>query len=116
MKYSLQNLIQLARTLPNQSNSPPSTLINRFIPRKISPHYSRHLTPPLAKTSLVEPFDNSASISPVALEKNFCLKKKAYVTFPPDITNSTTREVISRFQVNIENVVKYIDHVCCCCS
>ena len=39
-----------------------------------------------------------------------------YLTFPPEVNNSTTRKAIGRFQVNIENAVKYMDHVYCCYS
>ncbi len=38
------------------------------------------------------------------------------MAFPPELSDTTTREAISRFQVQITNAVKHIDHVCCCCG
>ncbi len=60
--------------------------------------------------------DERSAVSPIVLEEDFRLKEDAYLAFPPDVNDSTTREAIGRFQVNIENAVKYIDHVCCCFS
>ena len=50
------------------------------------------------------------------MEKDFCPKKDAYLTFFYEINNSITTKTIGCFQVNIKNAVKYIDHICCCCS
>ena len=52
----------------------------------------------------------------MTLEKNFRFREKAYMAFPPEATDSTTREAFRRFQVDIDNVVKHMNHVCCCCS
>lgn len=52
----------------------------------------------------------------VALEEDFHLRAEAYMAFPPELSNITTREAISRFQFKITNAVKYMDHVCYCCS
>ncbi len=38
------------------------------------------------------------------------------MAFPPELSDITTREVISHFQFQITNAVKHMDHVCCCCS
>ena len=50
------------------------------------------------------------------MEEGFCLRKDAYLTFPLEANNLTTREVIGYFQFNIENAVKHIDYICCYCS
>ncbi len=60
--------------------------------------------------------DKRSAISPVVLEEDFCLREDAYLTFPPEVNGFTIIETIGRFQVNIENIIKYIDYVCCCCS
>ncbi len=62
------------------------------------------------------PADNIVLVSPVVLDEDFRLREDAYLLFPPEVNDSTTREAIRRFQVNIENAVKYIDYICCCCS
>ncbi len=62
------------------------------------------------------PADNIVPVGPVVLEEDFRLREDAYLTFPPEVNNSITREAIRRFQVNIENAVKHMDYVCCCCS
>lgn len=36
--------------------------------------------------------------------------------FPGELNNSKIREVIRRFQVNVENTIKHMDHVCYCYS
>ncbi len=50
------------------------------------------------------------------MEEDFRLRKDADLTFPPEVHNSITKKAIGHFQVNIENAVKHIDHVYCCCS
>ncbi len=60
--------------------------------------------------------DERFAVSLVVLEEDFCLKEDAYLTFPSEVNNSTTREAIGGFLVNIENAVKYMDHVYCYCS
>ena len=62
------------------------------------------------------PADNIVPVSPIVLEEHFYLKEDAYLAFSLEVNDSITRESIGRFQVNIENAVKHIDHVCCCCS
>ncbi len=62
------------------------------------------------------PADNIIPVSPVVLEEDFRLQEDTYLTFPPEVNDSTTKEAIERFQFNIKNAVKYIDHVYCCCS
>lgn len=64
----------------------------------------------------IEPFYNTILISLVILEEDFCLGKEVYLTFSPKVNDSITREAIGRFQVNIKNTIKYMDHICCCCS
>ncbi len=64
----------------------------------------------------LRPTDNIVLVGPVVLEEDFRLKEDVYLTFSPKINDSITREAIGRFQVNIENAVKHMDHVCCCCS
>lgn len=53
---------------------------------------------------------------PVALEENFRLRAEECMSFPLELSDTSTREAISYFQVKITNAVKYTDHVCCCCS
>lgn len=55
-------------------------------------------------------------VNPVTLGEDFHLRKKVYIAFPLKVTDSTTRQAISCFQVNIDNVVKLIDHIYCCYS
>ncbi len=62
------------------------------------------------------PADNIVPISPVVLEEDFHLREDAYLTFPSEVKDSISREAIGRFQVNIKNAVKHMDHVYCCCS
>lgn len=50
------------------------------------------------------------------MEEDFCLREDAYLTFPSEVNDFTTREAIEYFQVNIENTVKHMDHICCYCS
>lgn len=65
---------------------------------------------------LVEPFYNTGSVSFVILEEDFRLRKEVYLTFPPKVNDSTTREAIEHFQVNIKNAVRHIDYICCYCN
>ncbi len=60
--------------------------------------------------------DECFVVSPIVLEKDFRFREDVYLTFPPEINDFITREAIGYFQVNIENAVKYIDHVYYCCS
>ena len=38
------------------------------------------------------------------------------MAFLPKLSDTTIQKANSRFQVEISNAVKHIDHVCCCCS
>ncbi len=60
--------------------------------------------------------DSIVPVGLIVLEEDFCLREDAYLSFPPEINNSITREAIRHFQVNTKNAVKHIDHVCCCCN
>lgn len=59
-------------------------------------------------------FYNTIPLSSVILEEDLCLRKEAYLTFLLEINNFITKKAIEHFQVNIENVVKHMDHICCC--
>ncbi len=60
--------------------------------------------------------DKRFPISPVVLEEDFRLREDAYLAFPPEVNDSTIREAIRRFQINIKNAIKHMDHFCCCCN
>ncbi len=60
--------------------------------------------------------DECSAVRPVVLKEDFRFREDAYLAFPPEVNDSTTREAIGRFQVNIENAIKHMNHVCCCCS
>ncbi len=47
------------------------------------------------------------------MEEDFRLREDAYLAFPPEVNDSTIREAIRYYQVNIENAGKHMDHVCC---
>ncbi len=89
---------------------PPPNILTPTIPPCRRQRHQRQSTP----ANLIP--DECSAISPIVLEEDFCLKKDAYLAFSLEINNSTTKKAIRHFQVNIENVVKHIDHVCCCCS
>ena len=55
-------------------------------------------------------------MNPVALEKNFRLKTEAFMAFLPKLSDTIIQKAISYFQVQITNIVKYMDHVYYCCS
>lgn len=61
-------------------------------------------------------FYNTVLITLVTLEEDFCLRENAYLTISHEVNDSIIRKAIRCFQVNIENAVKYIDHMCCCYS
>lgn len=65
---------------------------------------------------LAEYFDNIISVSPIVLEEDFYLKKDAYFIFPCEVNDFIIRKAIWRFSIDIENIVKYMDHVYCCYS
>ena len=69
-----------------------------------------------AKFIPAELLDNTVPISSVVLEEDFCLREDTYLTFPLEVNNLITREAIGHFPVNIENVIKHMDHVYYCCS
>lgn len=60
----------------------------------------------------VELFHNTIPISSVVLEEDFRFRKEAYLTFSLEVNDSTSRKAVGYFQVNIENAMNYIDHVC----
>ncbi len=86
---------------------------NIFTP--IMPSCRRQYRQCLSISANLIPNEHSA-ISSVVLEEDFCLRKDAYLAFLPKINDSTTREAIGHFQINIEKAIKYIDHVYYCCS
>lgn len=108
--------IPIARAPPNGNNSTPNASTNRSIPPQKALRHPCWSTPPLADNRPVELFNNSVPINSVALEEDFCLREKAYMAFPPKVTDSTIRQAICHFQVNIDNAVKHMKHVCCYCS
>ena len=68
---------------------------------------------PLADTKSLKFFSNYIVVSFITLDKYFGLKKEANLLFLVIVNNLIIRKAIGHFQVNIEKVVKYIDHVCC---
>lgn len=81
------------------------------IPPCKTQYHQHQLISFLANILSVEIF-NTVLVSPVVLEEDFPLRKETYLTFPSKTNNSTTTEAIGRFQVYIENVIKYINHIC----
>lgn len=55
--------------------------------------------------------NNSMFIKPIALSKDFCLRIEVYITFCLELSNITIGKTISRFKVNITNIIKYIDYI-----
>ena len=105
-----------AKATASRTIAAPRALFNSLIPSCKTRHCQRRWTPFSANFMPVEPLHNTVSGSPVILEGDFRLGKEAYLTFPPKVNDSITRETIERFSVNIENPVKHIDHVYCCFS
>lgn len=70
----------------------------------------------LANFILIEPFYNIVLVSFVVLKEKFRFRKEVYLTFIFKINNFTIKKVIKRFQVNIENIIKHIEHIYCCRS
>ena len=87
-------------------------LTKKFILYKIVLHYLRKFSLPLADTKSLKFFSNCVVISFITLDKYFGLRKKTISLFLVTVNNLTIRKAIGHFQVNIEKVVKYIDHVC----
>lgn len=52
----------------------------------------------------------------VVLEKDVCLREKMYMAFPFKVKNFIIRLAISHFQININNIVKYMKHFYFCYS
>ena len=59
---------------------------------------------------------NSVSIDLFALEEDFCFSIGVYIVSLSKLFDITTQKAINCFQVQITNVVKYMDYICCCCS
>lgn len=109
-------MIQLARAPPNQNNTSLSALTNRSILHKKTPRHLYRSTFPPANIRPIELFNNSAPISSIALKEDFYFRKKAYLAFPPEVTDSTIREANARFQVNIKNAIKHMDYIYYSCN
>ncbi len=101
---------------PTRSDSAPRTLLNRSIPPRKVRRRRRRSTLLSANIRPAEPIANSVPVDPIAFEENFRLRAEACMAFPPELSDTTTREAISCFQVQITYVVKHMNHVCCCCS
>lgn len=68
----------------------------------------------LATNSIpIDLFDNTISINFVVLKESFCLRKDMYLIFSSEVNNFIIRKPIKYFQVNIKNIVKHIDYICC---
>ena len=104
------------------SRRPPSNALLRHLAPKQLQMSNPPLTIPLQRRQRrstpanLMPADNIVPVSPVVLEEDFRLKEDAHLIFPPKINGSMTRKAIGCLQVNIENTVKHMDHVCCYCS
>ncbi len=98
------------QTLNKDVLEPPPNIFTLIMPTYRGRYCQCQLTP----TNLI-PNERSA-ISSIVLEEDFHLREDAYLTFPPKINNSIIRKAIGHFQVNIENIIEYIDHVCYYCS
>ncbi len=101
----------MARASISSCTAMPRALLNRSIPLYKSQNHQRRSTPSSTNLILVESFNNTVLVSPIVLEEDFCLKEHVCLTFPPEVNNSITRKAIGRFQGNIENAIKYMDHV-----
>ena len=106
----------MAGASARRTTAAPRAPFNSSIPLCKSQRYQRRLKSALANFMLVEPFHNTVLVSPVVLEEDFCLRKEAYLTFPLEVINFTIRKAIGRFKVNIENAIKHMGYVYCCCS
>lgn len=116
LEYSPYQPILIAKAPLNENNPTPNISTNRSIlPQKVLRH-SLWSTFFLADNKLVKPFNNNVPLNSVALKEIFCLRKEAYMTFPPKVIDSTIRQAIYHFRVNINNAVKHIEYISCCCS
>ncbi len=86
-----------------QTSNPPPTIPPRCCQRQSTP-------------ANLMPADNIVLVSPIILKEDFRLREDVYLTFPPEVNDSITREAIGHFQVNIKSVVKHMDYVYCCYS
>ncbi len=89
---------------------PPPNILTPKIPPCRCQRHQRQSTP----ANLIP--DERFAVSLFVLEEDFRLRKDIYLTFPLEVNNSITKEVIERFRVNIENIIKHMDHVYYCCS
>ncbi len=96
---------------PTRSDSVPRTPLNRSISTRKARHRQRWSTPPSANIRPVQLIANSVPVDHIILEEDFRLRAEAYMAFLLELSDTTTREAISRFQVQITNVVKHMDHV-----
>ncbi len=88
---------------------PPPNIFTPTMP----PHWRRRRQRQSTPANLIP--DERSAVSPVVLEEDFRLREDVYLAYPLEVNDSTTWEAIRRFQVNIKNAVKHMDHVCCCC-
>ncbi len=110
------NMLILTLCPSTKSNSAPKTLLNKSISPCKAQCCWRQSISPSANIRLTKLIANNVSIDPVALEEDFCLRGEVCIAFPLELSNTTTREAISHFQVQITNVVKYIDHIYYYCN
>ncbi len=97
---------------PTRSNSVTRTLLNSSIPSCKARRCQHRSTPPLANIRPVKPIPNSMSIDPITLKEDFRNRAEMCMAFFPKLSDTTTQEAISYFQVQITNTVKHMDLVC----
>ncbi len=99
-----------------RNDSASRTPLNRLIPPYKAERYWCQSTTLSANIKPAEPIANIVPIKPITLEKDLHFRAEACIAFSFELFNTTTGEAISRFQVQITNVIKYINHICYCCS
>lgn len=106
----------MKRASASRSIATPKAPLNRSIPACKAQRRQRRSTSSSANFMLVKPFYNTVPINPIVLEEDFRLREEAYLPFPLEVNDSTTKKAIRCFQVNIKNFIKHIDHIYYYCS
>lgn len=99
-----------------RSNSTPRTLLNKSILSCKARHCQRQSTPLSANIRPVEPIINSILVDLIALEGDFHLRAEGCIVFPLELSDTTIQKAINCFQIQITNIVKHLDYICCCYS
>lgn len=62
-------------------------------------------------TCQIESLNISCFVNLTALEENFCLRYEVSIKFLLNVNDTTTCKMINRFQIYIDNVIKYLNYI-----